>query len=166
MSESFGTRQKCKKRVVRDADGSPVSVNFLFRNGSLLECKLEDLMPNMRIEVLAHGIKQKVGDEGAKEKVTTADEFEAQARLMWTRLVDGTAFTRLAGAIETGGDLAVALAEFKSKPLAEAQEFVKGLSQAERNKLKVHPQVKAILDRIMAERAGNTDDMEDKLANW
>lgn len=164
-SITFGVRQLCKKSIVRDEHGVPVAVNFLFRNGNLLECRLDDLMPNMRIEGLAHGIKQKVGDEGAKEKVTTPDEFEAQARAMWQRFLDGTAFTRTGG-IDTGGDLAAALAEWKGKPLAEAQAFVKGLTQGERNKLKVHDAIKPILDRMARDKAGDVGELDDKLDEW
>jgi hypothetical protein len=165
-SIAFGVRQMCKKQIVRDSNGKPVAVHFLFRNKNILECPLDQLVADMVIELAAHGIKQKVGDEGAKEKVTTPDEFEAQARLMWQRCLDGTAFTRMASGIETGGDLAVALAKWRGKTLAEAQEFVKGLTQGERNKLKVHDEIKPILDRIAAERAGDIGDVEDKLANW
>ena len=165
MAHDFGKRQQCKKSILRNANGKPLSVVFTFRNGGVEELGLHEISQDMLVECAAHGIKQKAGDEGARESVTTAEEFQMAVRRMFERLIAGTAFERQASGGFTETDLAKALAEFKGIEVATATEFLKTLTAGQKAKLKVYDPIKTIIDRLMAERASASDeDEEDILA--
>lgn len=164
----FGARQQCVKEVLRRADTQePIAVRFNLRNGVVHSCDVDQLDQKVIAELVAHGIKQKVGDEGAKEKVTSPSDFADQIAAMIQRLYDGTAFTRTAGTRQDPDlDLARALSEWKGdKTEAEALEFLKDKSKAQKQALRLVPEVKAILDRLEKERAQDVDG-EELLAGW
>lgn len=163
----FGERQQCVKEVLRDADGAPLGVRFSFRNGDTTVLEVKDLPAATVAELVVHGIKQKVGDEGSKEKVTSAQEFADQAYAMAQRLLAGTAFTRLGGERANPDlDLAQALSLWKGdRTVDEALKFLKDKSKAQKQALSQVAGIKAILDRIAQERAADIDG-EAIVAGW
>ena len=164
MANDFGTRQQCKKQVLRDSNGKPTGVRLLFRDGSQEQWNVADTSPDMLLELAIHGGKQKFGDEGAKEKVTTPEEFRAAVATMINRVYAGTAFERQGGTGFVESDLAQAVAAVKGVPVEAATKFIKTLTNGQKAKIKVFGPVKIILDNLAAKRAeGVEDDGEDIL---
>lgn len=157
MAETFGKRQQCKKAIRRSASGYPEAVVFTFRNGDVVELDMGNISSTMQAELAAHGAKQKIGDEGAKEQVTNAEEFAAAARKMVARIIDDTAFERQSGGFGGETDLARAVAEFHQKPLDVVIPWLKEQSSAQKAKMRVHEGIKKILDRMLEERAGDEE---------
>lgn len=163
MANDFGKRQQCKKAVIRDSNGKPIALVLAFRHGESERLDFVDVAADQMLELAVHGAKQKAGDEGARETVTTSHEFQAAVRAMFDRIISGTAFERQAGGGFAESDLAKAVAEFKSISIELATEFLKPLSATNKAKLKVHPPIKTVLDRLMLERAGDGGDAEELL---
>lgn len=158
-SVGFGARQQCVKTIIRDADGYATHVRYDFRNGKTLALELAKLDVKVQNELCAHGAKQKVGDEGARETVVTADDFYRAASNMVDRLLRG----EWRGEVDRDSDLAKAIAELKGQTVAEITTWLKTQSSAARAALRVHPPVKAILDRMAADRADGEINAEDLL---
>jgi hypothetical protein len=167
-----------KTRVSKDimcADGtvfttgsaSPIAgVRFDFSNGQTRTVPLGVGDLSQRFE--AHGIAQKFGDEysGISDKNSSdpvADSLEAFDDLL-ERITAGTWSDRKEGGTGAGASVLLrAMAEFSGKTIDELRPILKAMSPKEKAALRMHEEIKPIIDRL---EAGKSQvDPEDALAN-
>lgn len=106
-----------------------------------------------------HGAMQKGGDSyaGAKSSCaeTGADPIEwsrAQVQGVIDQLYDGEWTVRVPGGISVT-DLARALSEATGAPLEDCVEKLSETEKEQKKELRAHPDIKAVLTRLAAERA-------------
>lgn len=137
------------------------TVVFDFDEAGTVGFELSRCTPEMVIQLALHGLSQKAGDAYAGAKAATdgtaidpnvwamqqaADTIEQVYAGNWT--------VRTPGAGAAISDLARALAEVMPDVTeAEAAERLSEASKEDKAALRKHPAVKAVLERIKAERA-------------
>ncbi len=144
----FAGKRKLLKESFERADGT-LAVRLDFRNG---QSRTFDLPATMIPKFATHGAEQKLGDEIAglddvEDCVLAVDELiERLNKGEWgqARESNGLAGTSV---------LARALCELKGLPMEKVKIFLSGKSQAEKVALRGNPAVKAIVERIEAEKA-------------
>lgn len=155
-----------KKLLHKLVDFGARRVRFYFRNGVSLVVGRDDVSDDTWDRLALHGLSQKCGDEGAKETVLTADQFETAVAAMIQRLKAGTAFTREAGERIPDRDLfdaMVACGYIDEADESQVAEY-RNLTTSERAALKQLDDIKA----EMAEQArirGKSVDAASLLAN-
>lgn len=123
-------------------------LTFACADGETLEFDVSDLPEAIVSRLIVHGLKQKLID-AANTKAETLDEyrdlvtstFVMLAAGEWTRRGDGD-----------GGMLAEAIAEATGEAIEKVRETLKAMDDETRKKVAGHPEVKAIVARIKAER--------------
>ena len=142
-----GKRQLIKSS--RIGDGGELSVTLDFRNG---ETRLFTLPAAMIQQFALHGAEQKLGDEIAGVK--DIDDAVLAIDELIDRLYNGEwGIKREASGIAGTSVLVRALVEVTGKTVEQIKEFLKAKSHAEKMALRANPKVKAIVDRIEAEKA-------------
>ncbi len=139
------------KIVPEDVGGSPRTVGFHLGNGLKVIGTLDEL-PAAIVERLAiHGMAQKVGDAAAgfSKDGDYSGAFSAM-QAVYDNLVAG-----LWNAKGTSGrgDLAAAVAELQGMDIDTATELVGGMNEETLKAVAAHPEVKAVVKRLQAERA-------------
>lgn len=145
----FAGKRKLLKEVIlaEDPNGYP-KVRFDFRNGKVREFTVDKLIP----QFAAHGASQKIGDETAGEDdvddmVLAVDEIiERLNSGEWSQKREGGGFAGVS-------ILMRALMEHSGKDEATTKAFLKPRSHAEKMALRQHPPIKAIVERLEAEKA-------------
>lgn len=138
------------KKVLRDGSNAPEGVGITFTDGSTVEVLFTQLTEEILAELTALGLGSKLGDSyaGAGGDVKLA---HAQARVVADTLLAGSWTSR-------GTGMASATVEGIARALGlsveEAQEKFDGLDEAKQKAVLAHPQVKAAIAQIKAERAG------------
>ncbi len=138
----------CTKKIDTDAK----VVVFAFTNGDSHTVALADFPDDIKTRFALHGISQKLGDSYA-----SADGIDEAIEAFLGTLettTKGDWSTRAAG----GGKgrttmLAEALAEATGQDLDAAVAVLAEQTDEGKKAIKAHPQVRAILERISAERA-------------
>lgn len=163
--EFVGKKRMLKEtKIIKDeATGKVASilVTFDFKNGQTRT--FDVLASGLWAELAGHGAEQKIGD--ATAGVTDVEEMVLEVDDLIKRLSEGKFNAERGEGFSGVPALARAVHEYqlaqgKDKTLEQITEFVKGKTTAERAALKLHPQIKAILDRMEAEKAakaGNVD---------
>lgn len=151
-----------EKHTIRNNAGLPMAVEFRFTDGTIERLALDELPNTMRLEAMAHGIRQKAGDEysGVKGDIRAAIAcvrrvFDNLRNGVWNAARDGSG----------GGYLAEAVAEVTGRTLEEVTTLLAAMPAEQKADLRAkHPQVKAVIARLRAEaleRAAQTSDVPD-----
>lgn len=151
-----GKRQLLKSSTVDEAAGT-VSVRLDFRNG---ETRLFTIPGALLLQFAAHGAEQKLGDEiaGLKDPAT-GQEASIEDKVLtiddlMDRLSKGEWNVRREGSGMAGASVLIrALVELRGKSVEEVKAFLSGKTHAEKLALREVPQVKAIIQRLEAEKA-------------
>lgn len=136
------------KNIPEDLSG----VGITFTNEEVVTVRLDELSPEIVVQLALHGLSQKLGDSysGEKDLVVAKGKVEAVAKRLregdWKAVREGSGGGRIT-------DLAKALAVITGRELAEAVEVIEGMGKEEKKALRAHAQIKAELARITAERA-------------
>jgi hypothetical protein len=151
---SFGKRAKMIKEVLLD-EGHPTHVRFDFDNGETRLLNLGRLTPEMEQALIAHGAKQKVGDECAD--LDNTPDYVAAVEAMIDRLYDGKWREEREGGFAGSATLIEACMEVFSKTLGEVRAILKDMKANERAALRQSEQIKPVADRIEAARSKDVD---------
>lgn len=136
--------QVAKKEVNVEAG----TVTFKFSDGKELPISLDNIPAEMIRRLALHGIGQKVGDAYAGSDVGDAHADASEVADMLQR---GVWTERTAGEPRTSV-LAEALARVAGQTVEAALEVIKGLDDDQRKALRSHPQIKAAMSAIKAEK--------------
>lgn len=149
--------------ITKDENGNVtgIEVRFDFKNGQVIT--FDVIASGLWAELAGHGAEQKIGD--ATAGVTDVEEMVLEVQELAKRLSEGKFNAERGEGFSGVPALARAVHEYqlaqgKDKTLEQVTEFIKAKTAAERAALKLHPQIKAILDRMEAEKAakaGNVD---------
>ena len=131
--------------------GGPPAVRFDFRNGKTRTYPLHE---KLIWQFAAHGASQKIGDETAGEDdiddmVLAVDEIIERLsgdNPEWTVRREGGGFAGVSVLMR-------ALMEHSGKDEATVKAFLKPKTHAEKMALRSHPPIKAIVERLEAEKA-------------
>lgn len=135
------------KQIADDLSG--ISINF--EDGEAVGVNLADLSDDIKLNLMLHGLSQKLGDTyaGVKDVVVAREKVKSVV----ARLFEGNwKAVRTAGAARIT-DLVNALADVTGKSIEEAFEAVDAMEKDTKRKLRAHPQIKLRLAQIAAERA-------------
>lgn len=146
--EFAGKRKMLKEVILGEGEGEYPKVRFDFRNGKTREFVVDKLIP----QFAAHGASQKIGDETAGED--DVDDMVLAVDEIIERLNGGEwAVKREGGGFAGVSILMRALMEHSGKDEATVKAFLKPKSHAEKMALRSHPPIKAIVERLEAEKA-------------
>ncbi len=153
----FPPRRKVSKEsfIATNDDGSfTVQARLDFRNG---ESRLFTIPTALLAKFAAHGAEQKLGD--AMSGLTNVEDGILAVDDLIDQLYQGNWNTPRAASEMAGASILVrALVELKGQPVEKVKDFVKAKSAAERTALRNATAVKAIIERLEAEKvakAGN-----------
>ena len=153
----FPPKRKVSKEsfITTNSDGSfTVQTRLDFRNG---ESRLFTIPAALLTKFAAHGAEQKLGD--AMAGLTNIEDGILAVDDLIDQLYQGNWNTPRAASEMAGASILVrALVELKGQPVEKVKDFVKAKSAAERTALRNAPAVKAIIERLEAEKvakAGN-----------
>ena len=157
MSDSI---QKKDIEATIENDGSLV---LAFRHGEMLRVHPETLNPEIQRAALLHGLKQKLVDAAAISRdtatgraATIITKFDA-VKEIFDRITHATAPSwnkpRAGGGGGQGGLLARAIARYKSVPVEAAKAYLDRLTDAQKQALRVAPQIATIINELRLESA-------------
>ena len=153
----FPPKRKVSKEsfITTNDDGSfTVQTRLDFRNG---ESRLFTIPTALLAKFAAHGAEQKLGD--AMSGLANVEDGILAVDDLIDQLYQGNWNTPRAASEMAGASVLVrALVELKGQPVEKVKDFVKAKSAAERTALRNAPAVKAIIERLEAEKvakAGN-----------
>ena len=153
----FPPKRKVSKEsfITTNDDGSfAVQTRLDFRNG---ESRLFTIPAALLAKFAAHGAEQKLGD--AMSGLANVEDGILAVDDLIDQLYQGNWNTPRAASEMAGASILVrALVELKGQPVEKVKDFVKAKSAAERTALRNAPAVKAIIERLEAEKvakAGN-----------
>lgn len=156
MAEEQATEVKEKKVPFCDVQGDEGSVlSFLFKDGSKVECDLEELNDDMTSALIVHGLTQKVRDSFAAAKGDVGAAV-GSATKVWENLKSGQWNASRASGTEGAprtNELAQAIADIKGHDLAAVQKAVDDAPDEKRKAWRKNPAVKARIMEIRAEKA-------------
>jgi hypothetical protein len=159
----FPAKRKVLKEV-ETTEGQTPTVVMDFRNGKTIRFQVP---PELMVQAAGHGIAQKLGDETAGEE--DVDDMylavESLAKRLSKRNDDGSFagqwnVPREGGSFAGTSMLIKALMELQGKTVEQVKTFLEGKSQADKLALRAHPKVKAIIDRLEAERVTKNVDTD------
>lgn len=145
-------------------------VYFTFSNGRELTVRLWELRDNIRLQGLAHGIKQKIVDATAIARdpatgrsATVADKYEA-AKAIFDRITspEGTWNAIREGSGGNVGILVRAMIQFyanrgEAKTAEEIKTFLASKSSDEVAALRVNPKISTIITALQAKKVKDVD---------
>ena len=148
-------RKVSKESFITEVDGVvSVQTRLDFRNG---ESRLFTIPTALLAKFAAHGAEQKLGD--AMSGLANVEDGILAVDDLIDQLYQGNWNTPRAASEMAGASILVrALVELKGQPVEKVKDFVKAKSAAERTALRNAPAVKAIIERLEAEKvakAGN-----------
>ncbi len=138
------------------------TVTLVFDHGTKVVMTASEIHESCRMPTLLYGMRQKVMDKAAGAlKAAGVDPTEAEVermrekmvREMWSRMIDGSAFTRSGDGIGRVSYLAEAVRDLYGITLDEARAKVASLSDENRKGLEANPKVAARVAAIRAEVA-------------
>ena len=155
------TQKKDIEATVTD-DGALI---LEFRHGETLRLHPESLNPEIQRMAMLHGLKQKLVDAAAISRdtatgraATIVTKYEA-VREIFDRITGAGGGTpswnkpRAGGAGGQGGLLARAIARYKSVTVEQAKAYLDRLTDAQKQALRVAPQIATIINELRAESA-------------
>jgi hypothetical protein len=144
----FGGKRRMLKESFVSSDGT-VSVRLDFLNG---QTRTFAIPATLKDKFAAHGAEQKLGDEIAG--LTDVDDCVMAVDELITRLSAGEWGAKREGNGMAGMSvLARALVEYTGKTIEQIKAFLGTKSHAEKTALRANPKVKAIIDKLEAEKA-------------
>jgi len=142
----FGAKQKMLKHG--EVDGTFGSVRFDFRNGKSLVYIID---AGMKTRLAVHGAEQKIGDEAAG--IEEIDDCVLAVEAMIARLEKGEwTKERASNGMAGTSILTRALVESSGKPVETIKAFLADKTHAQKLALRNNPKIKAIVDRLEAEK--------------
>lgn len=161
MTTTTTTTKKDIEATVGD-DGTLI---LEFRHGETLRVHPETLTPEIQRAAMLHGLKQKLVDAAAISRdtatgraATIATKFDA-VKEIFDRITGAGGETpswnkpRVGGAGGQGGLLARAIARYKGVEVAAAKSYLERLTDAQKQALRVAPQIATIINELRAESA-------------
>lgn len=147
----FGSKQKLQKNST--IEGDVVTTELIFRNG---EVRSFTPPASLISRFVAHGIEQKLGDCIAGE--TDPDDQVLAVEDLIARLTAGewNVGRSASGAFAGTSILARALVEVSGKDAATIKEYLSTKTQAEKIALRGSNQLKAVIQRLEAEKSSKT----------
>lgn len=143
-------------KKVPDFDAQTIA--FQFGDAGEVTVAMADLKPEIVAKLAVHGLSQKLGDSYAgAAKATesldmTADEYaKNQVEAVFKQLTEGEWSTRTPGGPRIT-DLVQAFADTTGYPVEDVAEQAQDWTKEEKDAIRKHPQVKARLSEIRAER--------------
>ena len=133
-----------------------------FRHGEILRLHPETLAPEIQRAALIHGLKQKLVDAAAISRdtatgraATIATKYDAVREIFDRITGENPSWNkpRAGGAGGQGGLLARAIARYKNVPVEAAKAYLDRLTDAQKQALRVAPQIAAIINELRAESA-------------
>ena len=136
-----------------------------FRHGETLRLHPEMLNPEIQRAALLHGLKQKLVDAAAISRdtatgraATIITKFDAVKEIFDRITGAGGAWPawnkpRAGGGGGQGGLLARAIARYKSVPVEAAKAYLDRLTDAQKQALRVAPQIATIINELRLESA-------------
>lgn len=120
----FAGKRKVNREVIVADDKSSVSVRFDFLNGKTLTISSTEIPSETSLQLLGHGLSQKIGDESAG--VTSVDDMVLGSENMITRLKAGTFnAAREAGDSFSGASIVIkAICEATGKSVDDIKVFL------------------------------------------
>lgn len=125
------------------ADG----VQFVFVDGTKLDCNVGDLPRDIVERLAVHGLAQKVGDSYASAE--SVEEAIGNAKSVWENLKAGQWATKAA----RGGKFVEALHRVTGKPYDECLTAWQGMDDKQKADLRKHAAIKKAIADIEAENA-------------
>lgn len=132
------------------------SVTITFDDGESVTLATADISTEMQVRAMLHGLSQKLGDSyagAASEADPLAYAKSAVADVIanlkagdWRAATTGTGGSRVS-------DLALALAELQGIDIAQAVEALAESTDEQKDTLRKHPRVAAVMARIKAAKA-------------
>ena len=161
----FPPKRKVSKEsfITTNDDGSfTVQTRLDFRNG---ESRLFTIPTALLAKFAAHGAEQKLGD--AMSGLANVEDGILAVDDLIDQLYQGNWNTPRAASEMAGASILVrALVELKGQPVEKVKDFVKAKSAAERTALRNAPAVKAIIERLEAEKVAKAGNINaDELLN-
>jgi len=145
----FGLKQKLDKTVIRNDAGTPTGLRFDYSNGQTRTFALAQFA-DVSIVLQAHGLSQKLGDEGAG--TDSVDDMVYDIDTLADRLAKGVWSEKREGGVAGVSILATALVEATGQTLEQIRAFLTELKNTEKDALKQEPRIKSIIDRLQAEK--------------
>lgn len=138
---------KCKKSIREGNSG----VDFKFNNGEIRTIELSELSEAMILNLVIHGICQKVGDSYAGQE--TVDGCIEKAEELIKRLIaDDWKTVRAAGGTRRNSMLLEALMRATGKDEDECREVLEEMDDDQKASLQSHDAIKVHTATIRAER--------------
>lgn len=145
----------------KTADFEAGTLTFEFEDDTQITVNLTEFPPEIVQNLALHGLSQKGGDSyaGAAKAIEGTEMSAAEyARAQVERVMDQLRNNewRATGGGEGGGritDLAIALAEVMGKDTSEAVAVLDEADKDTKAKIRKHPKIAEVLQRIKAERA-------------
>jgi hypothetical protein len=156
------------------SDISAEVLTLTFQNGGEIILDAAALTPQLRIDAMMHGLKQKLVDAAAigrnpdtGRSATIADKFDA-VNDVYTRLAGGGDWNkaREGGSGANNGVLVRALVEMTGKSPQTIVTFLEAKTKEEKAALRINPKVAAIIARMQSEKntAIDTDELLAEIA--
>jgi len=122
-------------------------VRFEFADGEVLQCDADKIRGDIVTRLMLHGISQKVGDAYAGAESITEARVMAQA--VWNNLAAGIWAVKAT----RGGKIVEALHRATGQPMEVCLEKFAAMGEDAKKGLRKHPDIKAALATIEAEKA-------------
>lgn len=137
------------KKLTKDVTETGVTITFA--NNEVLTLNFADLSEDIKFRLMGHGASQKLGDASAGTE--TVEEAIAETRKVLERLLSGDwKSIREGSAGPKIGLLVEALARLTQRDPGECHAVVEAMDDETKKKLRAHPQLKAVMADIRAER--------------
>jgi hypothetical protein len=137
------------KKLTKEVTETGVTITFA--NGEVLALNFDSLSDDIKFKLMGHGASQKLGDASAGTE--TVEEAIAETKKVLERLIAGDwKSVRESGASPKIGLLVEALARLTQRDVGECFAVVEGMDDETKKKLRAHPQLKAVMADIRAER--------------
>lgn len=153
------------KKDIEATVGDDGTLILEFRHGETLRLHPETLAPEIQRAALLHGLKQKLVDAAAISRDTTTGraativtKFNA-VKEIFDRITGASGEApswnrpRAGGAGGQGGLLARAIARYKNVEVSAAKAYLDRLTDAQKQALRVAPQIATIINELRAESA-------------
>lgn len=137
------------KKLTKEFTDSSIVITFA--NGIALTVDFAQLSEDIKLQLMKHGLSQKLGDASAGTE--TVEEAISETQKVADRLIAGDwkSIREGSGAPKIGL-LVEALARVTQKDVDDCRAVVEQLDDEQKKKLRAHPGVKAAMADIRAER--------------
>lgn len=147
------------RQALYDYTSTDTSATFAFITGDRISIRFEDLTPEIKHQLMVHGLKQKICDGAAIPRDTetgyaasNSDKIDAMQQIAHRLIMGQWNATREGSGGNTGGLLLKALCElYPNKTREQLADYLAGKTDKEKAALRASPKIAPIIDRIKAE---------------